>query len=90
VLIVYLLLLTLLGTLYLSWLLVFFALLVVVLLNLNWDLYRFFRKERGAAFAVKAIPWHWFYLFYSGLAFGIGLASWEMKRLGIQTRGFLS
>jgi GT2 family glycosyltransferase len=84
----YVLLLTLLGALYLPWFLVFSVLSVVVLIGLNWDLYSFFRKKRGVAFAVKTIPWHWFYLLYSGLAFAIGLASWQMKRLGTRIRAF--
>jgi GT2 family glycosyltransferase len=84
----YVLLFTLFWGLYLPWLLVFSALLAVVLLALNLDLYRFFRKKRGVAFAVKTVPWHWFYLFYSGLAFAIGLARWQMKRFGPRIRGF--
>ena len=84
----YLLLLTLLGALYFPWLLIFSAFFAVVLLGINWDLYRFFGKKRGLSFAVKTIPWHWFYLFYSGLAFAIGLARWEMKRFVPRMRGF--
>ena len=38
---------------------------------LNRDLYRFFRNKRGTGFALKAIFWHWFYLFYSGLTFAV-------------------
>jgi GT2 family glycosyltransferase len=76
-----LLLLTLPGSLFLPWLLLFSALLAILLLGLNWDLYRFFKKKRGLSFAIKAVPWHWFYLFYSGLGFAIGFASWHMKRL---------
>jgi GT2 family glycosyltransferase len=85
---VYGLLFTLLGALYLPLLLFFSALPAVVLLGLNWDLYRFFRKKRGLSFAVKTIPWHWFYLFYSGLAFAIGLAGWEIKRLATRIGAF--
>jgi GT2 family glycosyltransferase len=84
----YLLLLTLLGALYFPWLLIFSAFFVVVLFGLNWDLYRFFRKKRGLSFAVKTIPWHWFYLFYSGLAFAIGLATFQIKRLATRMGGF--
>jgi GT2 family glycosyltransferase len=45
---------------------------VVLLLWLNLDLYRFFLRKRGAWFALKAIPCHWLYYFYSGLAFAMG------------------
>jgi len=44
------------------------------LVLINRDLYRFFRKNRGWSFALKSIPWHWAYFFYSGIAFAIGLA----------------
>jgi len=45
----------------------------LMLLALNWPLYRFFYKTRGGWFALKALPWHWFYYLYSGVAFFIGL-----------------
>jgi GT2 family glycosyltransferase len=45
---------------------------MVFLLALNWDCYRFFYKKRGAGFTLLVIPWHWFYFFYSGIAFIIG------------------
>ncbi len=48
------------------------GLVAVVLLALNVDLYRFFLRKRGFWFTLGVIPWHWFYYFYSGLAFGIG------------------
>jgi len=44
------------------------------LLALNTPLYRFFQRKRGLRFAVQTIPWHWFYFFYSGLAFVVGVA----------------
>jgi GT2 family glycosyltransferase len=47
--------------------------LILVLLALNAPLYRFFWRKRGGRFAVQTIPWHWFYYFYSGLAFAIGI-----------------
>ena len=46
----------------------------VALLLLNAQLYQFFRRKRGLGFALHAIPWHWFYLFYSGVAFAAGTA----------------
>jgi hypothetical protein len=40
---------------------------VLLLLALNHGVYRFFWKQRGAGFALAAIPNHWLYYFYSGL-----------------------
>jgi glycosyltransferase involved in cell wall biosynthesis len=48
--------------------------LALALLALNVPLYCFFRRKRGLCFAVQTIPWHWFYFFYSGLAFFMGVA----------------
>ncbi len=78
---VYLLLLTLLGSLFMPWLFVPAVFLMMVLLALNLDLYRFFKDKRGLGFAVKTIPWHWFYFFYSGLAFSVGFARHHVKRI---------
>lgn len=41
------------------------ALLAIV----NWSLYRFFWESKGKLFTLMVLPWHWFYFFYSGLAF---------------------
>lgn len=41
--------------------------LAVLLLALNYRVYRFFWKQRGLAFAVAAVLTHWLYYFYSGL-----------------------
>ncbi len=46
---------------------------ILLLLILNAPLYRFFLKKRGLWFMLRTLPWHWFYYFYSGLAFAIGL-----------------
>ena len=46
---------------------------VATLLLLNAPLYRFFARKRGLLFMLAAIPWHWLYFFYGGLAFAIGL-----------------
>ena len=43
--------------------------IVVLLLSLNWDLYRFFAQRRGWWFAVRVVPLHWLYHLYSGLSF---------------------
>ena len=42
--------------------------LVLLLLALNYRVYRFFWKQRGFVFAVAAVFTHWLYYFYSGLA----------------------
>jgi len=44
----------------------------VLLLGLNWQLYAFFARRRGWAFAVFAIPWHWLYYVYNSVSFGLG------------------
>lgn len=54
--------------------------LTMSLLALNAPLYRFFWRKRGLQFAIQAIPWHWFYYFYSGLAFAIGIALYLLHR----------
>ncbi len=47
--------------------------LVILLLGLNQSLYRFFYRQRGLLFVLKAIPIHWLYYFYNALAFSCGL-----------------
>jgi glycosyltransferase involved in cell wall biosynthesis len=54
------------------------ALLLVIL---NRDLYRFFFRKRGALFFVGAMLWHWLYYLYSGLALGIGLVEFGVRRV---------
>jgi cellulose synthase/poly-beta-1,6-N-acetylglucosamine synthase-like glycosyltransferase len=44
------------------------------LVALDFRLLRFFARKRGVPFAVRTISWHWFYYFYSGCSFCIGLA----------------
>ncbi len=48
--------------------LVLIAAIATGLLALNFDLYRFFARKRGLAFALASIPLHWFYYWYCGLA----------------------
>jgi glycosyltransferase involved in cell wall biosynthesis len=68
------------GSLWTPWLLVPAGVCTMGLLLLNRDLYRFFRKKRGACFAVVAILCHWIYFFYSGLAFAIGFLNYRGKK----------
>lgn len=51
------------------------GIIVVLLLLLNAPVYRFFWRKRGLWFAVRTVPWHWLYYFYSGLAFAIGVVA---------------
>lgn len=54
------------------------------LLLLNAPVYLFFLRKRGLFFTLLTIPWHWFYYFYSGLAFAIGLSKsffWRPNRV---------
>lgn len=47
--------------------------LILSLLIINAPVYCFFLRKRGLWFMIRTLPWHWFYYFYSGLAFAIGL-----------------
>lgn len=47
--------------------------LALLLLAVNAPLYVFFWRKRGPWFALAAIPWNWFYYFYGGLGFAIGV-----------------
>ncbi len=42
--------------------------LAVVLLALNFDLYRYLARCRGVVFAIRAVPLHWFYFLYCGVS----------------------
>ncbi|WP_250125293.1 glycosyltransferase [Chroococcidiopsis sp. CCMEE 29] len=57
------------------------AALSLSLLVINAPVYRFFMRQRGLVFAFQVIPWHWLYYFYSGLAFAIGTARYQFRRL---------
>jgi len=48
---------------------IFIAFLAVGVFTINIPVYRFFLNKRGFLFTLQVIPWHWFYYFYSGLAF---------------------
>jgi glycosyltransferase involved in cell wall biosynthesis len=57
------------------------AILSLLLLLINVSTYQFFWRKRGLFFAVRVIPWHWFYYFYGGLAFGIGLIRYHFQQV---------
>ncbi|MEK8020763.1 MAG: glycosyltransferase family 2 protein [Candidatus Parabeggiatoa sp.] len=69
---------------------IFIAFLACGLLVINISVYRFFLKKRGFLFTLQMMPWHWFYYFYSGLAFATVLAyskciiSFEKMGLGTE------
>jgi GT2 family glycosyltransferase len=48
------------------------ALLAILLLALNAQLYRFFYRKRGWVFTMQSIFWHWLYYLYSSAAFAVG------------------
>jgi cellulose synthase/poly-beta-1,6-N-acetylglucosamine synthase-like glycosyltransferase len=54
--------------------------LILSLLILNAPVYRFFLQKQGLWFMIRTLPWHWFYYFYSGLAFVIGLSRSFLSR----------
>jgi hypothetical protein len=58
------------------------VLLFVVLLALDAPVLRYFREKRGAWFAMRTIPWHWFSHIYSGAAFTAVLAWHVLRRRG--------
>ncbi len=43
--------------------------IVLALVALNFDLYRFFFRKRGVWFTLRALPLHWLYYLYSSAAF---------------------
>jgi len=46
---------------------------------LNFAVYRFFTRTRGAWFAVRAVPLHWLYFWYCGLAAPIALSMYVWR-----------
>lgn len=62
----------------------FFLLLAIpvllAFLMLNFDLYKFFYRQKGWWFTLKVIPWHSIFYLISGLAFVLGLTSHYLTR----------
>jgi glycosyltransferase involved in cell wall biosynthesis len=73
VILTYGLLLALIGGLWWPGLFAVACVLILSLLIINAPVYGFFLEKRGLWFMIRALPWHGFYYFYSGLAFAIGL-----------------
>ena len=79
VVLVYGLCLGLIAALWWSPLLIASGLIGLILFAINLPVYRFFYQKRGFLFALRVLPWHWLYYFYSGLAFGIGVLRHQVK-----------
>jgi glycosyltransferase involved in cell wall biosynthesis len=62
------------------------AIVAAGLIFLNSGLYAFFYRKRGPEFALQAIPAHWIYLLYSGVAF-FSCCIYELGRTGIRLLG---
>lgn len=76
----YTLLFSLVLAVYWSNALLFTAGISFLLILLNLPVYQFFHSKRGFWFALRVIPWHWFYFLYGGLAFAIGTARYHLIR----------
>lgn len=57
------------ASLLVPWLGLTAAALVLGLLVINVDVYRFFHQKRGLLFTLRVILWHWLYFLYGGAAF---------------------
>ncbi len=49
------------------------------LLWVNLPVYRFFYQRHGWLFAIKTVPWHWLYFFYSGLVYVYTVARYRLR-----------
>lgn len=63
---------SLIASVFVSWMGVLALLLVLALLAINADVYRFFYRKRGLIFTLQVVPWHWFYFLYGGGTFALG------------------
>ena len=52
--------------------------LLAIAWALNAHFYRFLARRRGVLFALRAVPWHWFYFLYSSVAFAFGTAHYAL------------
>ena len=75
----YLTLLTLLCSFWLPLILAVSSISFLFTIIINYPFYRFFQQNRGFIFTLKVIPWHVFYYFYSGLAFGISFIQYRFS-----------
>jgi glycosyltransferase involved in cell wall biosynthesis len=77
---VYVLLGTLVGAIWWPGILLLSGGLMILLLSLNIGLYSFLQGKGGYWFAFQSVGWHWFYYFYSGLAFAFGTVSYLFEK----------
>jgi GT2 family glycosyltransferase len=82
----YALLLAAIGAVWWSGAVVVAGLASFVLLLINLPVYQFFLQKRGLGFTLRVIPWHWFYYFYSGLAFAIATTRHHFRTSATKTR----
>lgn len=66
---------------WLPWVGIIALLWAIALIVLNAPVYQFFWQKRGFFFTLGVVPWHWLYFFYSGLAFAIGTARYQLLQL---------
>lgn len=62
-----------------AWMAGVVTVLMTALVGLNWRVYSYFGKARGWWFAVRAVPIHWLYYFYSGVIFA-AVGTYHMVR----------
>ena len=51
----------------------------LALLLINLPVYRFFYRKHGWFFALKTVPWHWLYFFYSGAVYGWATLRYRLR-----------
>ncbi len=73
VVLIFTLFLVLIGSFWLPRLSIAAGVAAVLLVVINFAVYRFFLDKRGIFFTLCVLPWHWLYYFYSGLGFLVGL-----------------
>jgi len=56
------------------------VLILLVLILINHKFYKFFLQKRGLLFALKVIPFHILYYFYSGLGLVFGIIAYFLRR----------
>ncbi len=63
------------------WLVYIASVFLALCFALSMDVYRFFTRARGSAFALRVAPLHVFYYLYSLLGFGVGVVKYIWSRL---------
>ncbi len=76
VVLIYLSMICLVGSLVSSVFALITLLLLTVVTLLNVDVYAFFARQRGLWFALRVVPLHWLYYAYSGLGFMLGTSAY--------------